>query len=457
VAAVPAASPVASPVASPQASPVAGVAPPPTWAEIGEDYTATVAGIQTSGQQAVDAFLTQDAAGLTGMFAEDLQAQVPAGIFDATYTNLTTNRISMESTEFGAILDAHVENDLMQGFFNQGVLTTFVLKPEVAQESDVPSGTWSGSLGDGALDFSINFSGTADALTATLDVPVQGVADSPLTNVVFEPERPIGDFIDERVQPLGNMSNGYASIYQWGSLMLNLTVNLDGAGEVLSFAGSPQWPLPDDPATGSVTASLPFEGAWLVAWGGTTEFQNYHAVSPQQRHAYDLLIWQDGSTHSGDGINLEDFYAYGQQVLAPVSGEVVAVVNDAPDMPSVYAQIADPSVVTDAMTQAAQGNPTGNHVVIETAGGFFVYIAHMQPGSVQVAVGDTVQVGDPVGLVGNSGNTSEPHIHIHAQSTADLFDPAAVGVPIAFSSVLIDGQPESDATLLIGEIVEPAG
>jgi murein DD-endopeptidase MepM/ murein hydrolase activator NlpD len=457
VGAIPAASPIASPEASPQASPVAGITAPPTWAEIGDEYTTAVSGIQASGQQAVDAFLAQDSTALTGMFAEDLQSQVPAGVFEATYTNLTTNRISMESTEFGAKLDAHVEPNLMQGYFYQGVLTTFELKPDTAQESLVPAGRWSGSLGDGALEFSITFAGSADALTATLDVPVQGIADSPLANVEFEAERPIGELLDERIQPLGDMSNLYAAEYQWGSLMLVFSATQDGKGAMLSFTAAPQWPLPDDPATASVTASLPYHGAWLVAWGGDTEFQNYHAVSPPQRHAYDLLIWRDGSTHTGDGTRLDDFYAYGQQALAPVTGEVVQIENSLPDMPSVYAQLADPNAMTPELSQAAMANPAGNHVVIKTADGLYVFIAHMQPGSVQVAVGDTVKVGDVLGLVGNSGNTSEPHIHIHAQTTADLFDPAAIGVPVAFDSVLIDGQPNEHTTLLIGEIVEQAG
>jgi|GEM_PF-1137940 len=452
VGAIPAASPIASPAASPEASPVSVVPEAPAWADIGDDYLATVATIEANGQQAVTAFL--DGADLAGMFREDLQPQVPAGLFEQSLDDLTTNRISLQSDQFGAKLDAHVSKTLMQGYFFQGVLTTFALTPDDSQESGVPTGRWSGSLDNGALEFSIEFSGTEDALTATLDVPSQGISGSPLTNVAFEEERPIGGLLDARVQALGDPSNSYAALYQWGAVMLKLEAIFDGSGALTGFSTAPQWPLPDDPATGTVSASLPFSGAWLVAWGGTTEFQNYHAVSPQQRHAYDVLVWRDGSSHTGDGTQLEDFYAYGQQALAPVGGTVVAVVNDAPDMPSIYAQMTDPAVMTAELMQRAQQNPAGNHVVIETDEGVFVFVAHMQPGSVQVTVGDTVEPGEVIGLVGNSGNTSEPHIHIHAQTSADIYDPEAIGVPITFDTVFVNGEPVDDAFPVVGEIVE---
>ena len=67
------------------------------------------------------------------------------------------------------------------------------------------------------------------------------------------------------------------------------------------------------------------------------------------------------------------------------------------------------------------------------------YLAHMQRNSVRVAVGDVVKPGDVLGLVGNSGNTSEPHLHIHVQNVADFFDPNAVGLPLEFENYLANG------------------
>lgn len=76
-------------------------------------------------------------------------------------------------------------------------------------------------------------------------------------------------------------------------------------------------------------------------------------------------------------------------------------------------------------------NPAGNHVELETADGVRIFLAHMLKGSVRVSTGDRVRRGDPLGKVGNSGNTSEPHLHIHAvRGGRGLFE--GKGVPLTF-------------------------
>lgn len=59
-------------------------------------------------------------------------------------------------------------------------------------------------------------------------------------------------------------------------------------------------------------------------------------------------------------------------------------------------------------------NMAGNHVAVD-CGGFFVVLAHLRRGSIRVGRGDALQTGDLIGEMGNSGNSSEPHLHIHAQ------------------------------------------
>jgi murein DD-endopeptidase MepM/ murein hydrolase activator NlpD len=81
----------------------------------------------------------------------------------------------------------------------------------------------------------------------------------------------------------------------------------------------------------------------------------------------------------------------------------------------------------------------------------------MQRGSVRVQKGDVLKPGDPIGLVGNSGNTSEPHLHIHVQNVADFSDPKAVSLPLVFSGLTVDGKPASGGELLQGTFAEPAG
>ena len=88
---------------------------------------------------------------------------------------------------------------------------------------------------------------------------------------------------------------------------------------------------------------------------------NYHVTTPNQRHAYDFVIWKDGSAHRGDGTKNDQYYVWGQQVLAPAAGKVVAVINDQPDQnPGTPLSETNPSAFNTL-------HPAGNHVVIQTA------------------------------------------------------------------------------------------
>jgi murein DD-endopeptidase MepM/ murein hydrolase activator NlpD len=80
----------------------------------------------------------------------------------------------------------------------------------------------------------------------------------------------------------------------------------------------------------------------------------------------------------------------------------------------------------------------------------------MQKGSVRVQQGDDVRAGDLLGLVGNSGNTSEPHIHIHVQDAEDFFAPDTMGLPLQFTDFLADGQPSELGVPAQGQFITPA-
>jgi hypothetical protein len=184
------------------------------------------------------------------------------------------------------------------------------------------------------------------------------------------------------------------------------------------------------------TLDLPFRGEWYVVWGGRFIDDNYHAVSKSQRFAMDLLVLKNNETHSGQGQQLSDYYCYGQEVLAPGVGTVVWTRDDLPDQKI-------------GTTNAA--NPVGNGVVIDHGDGEFSLLAHMQPGSLRVRVGDTVDATTVLGLVGNSGNTTEPHIHYHLQNGPDMT--TAEGLPVRFREVVVDGVTVPWAELVRGQMV----
>ena len=183
---------------------------------------------------------------------------------------------------------------------------------------------------------------------------------------------------------------------------------------------------------------LPFEGEWFVGWGGRTEAENYHVVSPDQRFAYDLLIQKDGKSHTGDGTALEQYHCFGKPILAPGAGKIAVAVDGLPDQKPGE---MDPS------------NPPGNHVVIDHGNGEFSFLAHLKKGSVPVKKGDAVKAGDRIGLCGNSGNTSEPHLHYHLQTTERFAD--GEGLPAQFLNYVADGKKVERGEPKKGQTVRP--
>jgi murein DD-endopeptidase MepM/ murein hydrolase activator NlpD len=117
---------------------------------------------------------------------------------------------------------------------------------------------------------------------------------------------------------------------------------------------------------------------------------------------------------------LTAYVAFGTSIVAPCEGVVAARENSKPDMP---------------VGQMDPDNPAGNFVALQ-CGEVVVVLAHLQQGSVPLQVGTVVRAGQQIGRIGNSGNTSEPHLHIHAvrgrftSLDALLFEGS--GVPLTF-------------------------
>ena len=148
----------------------------------------------------------------------------------------------------------------------------------------------------------------------------------------------------------------------------------------------------------AATVRIPADGPVRVVWGGDRVAVNHHASTPDQRWAFDLVIEPalNGSPR------LEDYGCYGKPVLAPVAGRIHFSIDGEPDQ-------------TPGALSLNFKKPLGNAVVFALDSGTFLVIAHLKPGSVLVRAEDRVEEGQPIGLCGNSGNTSEPHIHIHHQ------------------------------------------
>lgn len=430
---------------SPEATPSESTAPTtdevlPTW------HDAQVA-LQAKGEAVSAAFWNGDADAIRDVATQQLRSAMAAD-FDvaAPISMYTENQVQFSIPELGVWFFGQYTPELMSGIFSQGGLLVWEATPEEPQTQDGPTGTWNGIIGEGVVDLGIilEFTGTPDALEATISIPVQRMLNHPLSSVSFAKDVPVGEIIEQRVLPAGGTVtpiNDYSELYAWGSNALLLNTSWNEKGELAGFTLYPQGALPEGETPEPVIARLPFDGAWVVFWGGDTEFRNYHAATPQQRHAIDLMIWRDGSTGVEPGRRNDHYHAFGQPYLAPVDGTVVAVEDGNED------------IRPQTLGSNPNTNPAGNHIVIETNGAY-VFLAHCMNGSILVQHGDTVSAGDVVAAVGNSGNTSEPHVHIHAQTSPDIFDPTAVGVPIIFENALENGEPVDQLSVQQGTVVE---
>ena len=172
---------------------------------------------------------------------------------------------------------------------------------------------------------------------------------------------------------------------------------------------------------------LPVEGQWTVVNGGVTPDTSHSWEIFSQRYAYDFLQTDDdGATHAGSGNELEDYYAYGKPIVAPADGTVVDVSDRRRDYPG----------VGTALVEWRTWDIAGNHVTIEHADGEYSFLAHLQAGSTAVSEGQTIAAGDIIGRCGNSGHSSEPHLHYQLQDTANFW--TAAGLAPRFHGVDIE-------------------
>ena len=173
-----------------------------------------------------------------------------------------------------------------------------------------------------------------------------------------------------------------------------------------------------DGAADVVQIAPPFEGEWLVLQGGPSPLQSHHLSAYNQRFALDLVRLDDGRIFTDETGNAS-VYSWEQPLVSPVDGTVVIAEDRMEDAEGA-------NFVTDPADAA------GNVVVIELDTGHFVVLAHLRHATLQVNEGDRVRKGDPLGLVGNSGNTTMPHLHLQVQTHRDLWDPDNRSVPFAF-------------------------
>jgi murein DD-endopeptidase MepM/ murein hydrolase activator NlpD len=185
---------------------------------------------------------------------------------------------------------------------------------------------------------------------------------------------------------------------------------------------------------------LPFKDEWTVIWGGDTKQLNYHVESDAQKNAFDFLVTDlRGKTFKTTGKTNDDYYAFGKPLYAPAYAEVVLVVDGVKDnVPGIF----NPTFLT------------GNTVILRTGNKEFIYFAHLKQHSIKVKQGQIIKAGEMLGLCGNSGKSSEAHLHFHIQNVEDMS--VATGVKAYFAEIKVNGNIKKDYSPIQKDKISPA-
>ncbi len=187
--------------------------------------------------------------------------------------------------------------------------------------------------------------------------------------------------------------------------------------------------------------SAPLRGDnWLAGNGPANRSGHRRALIPidghaqiAQRFAIDWVRMNpDGNTFTGDEKDNKNYRAYGSEALAVADGTVTEVKDGIPqNIPGENSRAVPITLETIA----------GNHVILDIGHGHYALYAHLQPGSLKVKLGDHVKRGQVLGLVGNSGNSTEPHLHFHMTNGNSPL--GSEGIPYALES--FDAKTKQDA------------
>ena len=157
--------------------------------------------------------------------------------------------------------------------------------------------------------------------------------------------------------------------------------------------------------------------------------------------AIDWIRVVNGRFYTGDGTKRTDYPYYGTPIHAVANGIVVSAINNRPEVP--------PRITTDQnKTLKTPDDFSGNSVIERIAPGQYATYAHMQTGSLRVKTGQRVHTGQIIGLLGNSGNTTFPHLHFGIVQRPSFWSNS---LPFAFSSFTVQGTaiPAADGTVTI--------
>lgn len=323
------------------------------------------------------------------------------------------------------------------------VLARVLARPAVVVQSD---GVW-------RLPYEIELVNVTDVPMTIAAVEVLDPARDDATITKLE-----GDSLAASISLPGGVKSATLGPGQAALLLVNASfaqrtdVPQQLAHRITAVTPQPKPPLPERTvervaATDVTTAAPlvlgpPLEGARWVAAASCCDSYHRRAVLPvngarhlAQRYAIDWIqLTADDRLATGDPQQNASYPQFGAKALAAADAKVVHVQDGMPE--------GTPGSFAPGVTAA---NADGNAVVLDLGGGRFALYAHLQPGSIRVREGETVERGDVLGLVGNTGNSDAPHLHFHVMDGPSPL--ASNGVPYVIDAFTVTGTARSASDL----------
>ena len=281
--------------------------------------------------------------------------------------------------------------------------------------------------------------GNYDSIFSMLDVIMQNALPPEKTNEFFTGLKAQAGQIKKK--EFIKYSNGTVAVYKTNFERALFAINIS-VDKNLKINGLFVKPFVDESQSQTLRNAtkliLPFNDEWTVVWGGDTKELNYHVVSPAQKNAFDIVITDaKRNSYKTDGIANEDYYAFGKELVAPCDGEIVLVVDGVKD---------------NVPGEMNKFNVGGNTVIIKTVNNEYLVLCHFKHQSIKVKEGQKIKQGELLGLCGNTGNSSEPHLHFHIQNIEDLN--TATGVKCYFEKLSVNGQVKQDYSPIKNEKIK---
>jgi murein DD-endopeptidase MepM/ murein hydrolase activator NlpD len=225
------------------------------------------------------------------------------------------------------------------------------------------------------------------------------------------------------------------------------------AGLVLLFVPRPRSKRPP------VEVRAPVRGRWVAVNSPANHVPSHGTHEFGQTYAIDLVYHPDPDAdwkgmHSWPLARpARSFPGFGQPILAPADGVVVHVAHGRRDhwsrnsWPALVYLFTVELLVRGVVSAVLPSVVLGNHVVLDLGDGVYAALAHLRRGSIRVRPGQRVRAGEEIGECGNSGNTSEPHVHF--QLMDHRLPMLAVGIPFTFADQA-DGVPRTKQAFTAG-------